>query len=98
MEVYFTPEQETQLAQLATKAGTDAKQLVKDAILRLIKDEISFRRPAPELPAWDLGAIGSMHCRDNPARFEAALRGRRHHRHNRLTLFSSRPGRSRRRR
>jgi hypothetical protein len=37
MEVHFTPEQETQLAQLATKTGTGAEQLVKDTILRLIK-------------------------------------------------------------
>jgi hypothetical protein len=64
MEVHFTPEQETQLSQLATKAGTDAEQLVKDTILRLIEDETSFRRPAPELPVWDLGAIGSLHRRD----------------------------------
>ncbi len=27
MEVHFTPEQEAQLAQLATKAGTDAERL-----------------------------------------------------------------------
>jgi len=39
MEVHSTTEQETQLAQLATKAGTDAEQLVKDTILRLIEDE-----------------------------------------------------------
>jgi hypothetical protein len=64
MEVDFTPEQETQLTQIATKAGTDAEQLVKETILRLIKDEISFRRPAPELPKWNLGTIGSLHRRD----------------------------------
>src|SRR5208282_1540638 len=33
MEVHFTSEQEAQLAQLATKAGTDAEHLVKDAVL-----------------------------------------------------------------
>jgi hypothetical protein len=64
MEVHFTPEQEAQLAQLATKSGTDAEQLVKDAILRLIEDETQFRRPTPELPRWNLGAIGSLHRRD----------------------------------
>ena len=64
MEVHFTPEQETQLAQIAAKAGTDAERLVKDTILRLIEDEISFRRPAAELPEWDLGAIGPLHRRD----------------------------------
>jgi hypothetical protein len=30
MEVHFTPEQEAQLTQLATKTGTDAEHLVKD--------------------------------------------------------------------
>jgi hypothetical protein len=64
MEVHSTTEQETQLAQLATKAGTDAEQLVKDTILRLIEDETPLRRPAPELPSWDLGAIGSFHRPD----------------------------------
>jgi hypothetical protein len=36
MEVHFTPEQEALLAQAATKAGTDAERLVKDAALRLL--------------------------------------------------------------
>jgi predicted transcriptional regulator len=38
MEVHFTPEQEAQLAQMATKASTDAERLVKDAALRLLED------------------------------------------------------------
>jgi hypothetical protein len=40
------------------------RELVKDTVLRLIEDETSFRRPAPELPIWDLGTIGSLHRRD----------------------------------
>jgi len=36
MEVHFTPEQEAQLAQIATSAGTNAERLVKDAALRLL--------------------------------------------------------------
>lgn len=64
MEVHFTPEQEAQLAQIATKSGTDAEQLVKHAILRLIQAESTIRLPAPESPVWDLGAIGSLHRRD----------------------------------
>jgi hypothetical protein len=64
MEVHFTREQETQLAQMAAKAGTDAERLVKDTILRLIKDESSFRCPAAGLPEWDLGTTGSLHRRD----------------------------------
>ena len=43
MEVHFTAEQETQLAQIAAKAGTDAERLVKDAALRLLEQEIRFR-------------------------------------------------------
>ncbi len=62
--VHFTPEQEAQLAQIATKTGTEPKHLVKDAALRLLGDEIYTRRPAPELPVWHLGAIGSLHRRD----------------------------------
>ena len=64
MEVHFTPEQEAQLAQIATKAGTDPEHLVKDAALRLLEDEIYPPKPAPELPVWHLGAIGSLHRRD----------------------------------
>jgi hypothetical protein len=64
MEVRFTPEQEAQLAQIATRAGTDPEHLVKDAALRLLEDEIYARSPAPELPVWHLGAIGSLHRRD----------------------------------
>jgi hypothetical protein len=64
MEVHFTPEQEAQLARLAARAGTDAEQLVKETVLRLIEDDSHFRRPVPELPGWNLGAIGSLHRRD----------------------------------
>jgi predicted transcriptional regulator len=38
MEVHFTPEQEAQLAQIATQVGTNAERLVKDAALRLLED------------------------------------------------------------
>ena len=64
MEVHFAPEQEAQLAQIATKAGIDPEHLVKDAALRLLEHEIYARRPAPELAVWHLGAIGSLHRRD----------------------------------
>jgi hypothetical protein len=33
MEVHFTPEQEAQLSQIASHAGTDTGRLVKDAAL-----------------------------------------------------------------
>jgi hypothetical protein len=48
MEVHFTPEQETQLSQIATHAGTDAERLVKDAALRLLQEENHFRAAVRE--------------------------------------------------
>jgi hypothetical protein len=45
MEVHFTPEQEAQLTQIATNAGTDAEGLVKDAALRLLEED--FRTAPP---------------------------------------------------
>ena len=42
MEVHFTPEQEAQLEQIATNAGTDAERFVKDAVLRLLEDTADF--------------------------------------------------------
>jgi plasmid stabilization system protein ParE len=37
-EVHFTPEQEAQLARMASKAGTDAEHLVKGAALHLLEN------------------------------------------------------------
>ena len=48
MEVHFTPEQETQLSQIATHAGTDVEALVKDASLRLLQEEARFRASVRE--------------------------------------------------
>ena len=48
MEVHFTPEQEVQLAQIATKAGTDAERLVKDVALRLLEQDARFRAAVRE--------------------------------------------------
>jgi len=48
IQVHFTPEQEAQLAQLATKSGTDAEHLVKDAALRLIEEDACFRAAVRE--------------------------------------------------
>ncbi len=41
--MHFTPEQEAQLSQIASNAGTDAERLVKDAALRLIAGDAGFR-------------------------------------------------------
>ena len=48
MEVHFTPEQEAQLSQIATHAGTDAERLVKDAALGLLQEEGRFHAAVRE--------------------------------------------------
>ena len=48
MEVHFTPEQEAQLALMATNAGTDAERLVKEAALRLLEEDAHFRAAVRE--------------------------------------------------
>ncbi len=48
MDVHFTAEQETQLAQIAAKAGTDPERLVKDAALRLLQEDARFRAAVRE--------------------------------------------------
>jgi hypothetical protein len=47
MEVHFTPEQEAQLAQIATSEGTEPERLVKDAALRLLQEDARFRDAVP---------------------------------------------------
>jgi predicted transcriptional regulator len=42
MEVHFTPEQEAQIAEIATKTGRDPENLVKDILARYIDDEARF--------------------------------------------------------
>jgi len=70
MEVHFTPEQEAQLAQIATIAGTNTEHLVKDAALRLLAENAGTSKAsqpnrANPLPVWHLGGvIGSLHRRD----------------------------------
>ena len=48
MEVHFTSEQEAQLSQIATKAGTDPERLVKDAALSLLQEDARFRAAVRE--------------------------------------------------
>jgi len=48
MDVHFSPEQETLLSQLANQRGTDAKELVKDAALRLLEENDRFRAAVRE--------------------------------------------------
>ncbi len=69
MEVHFTPEQEAQLTQIATRSGIDTEHLVKDAALRLLAGN-AVKQEAPQpvranpLPVWHLGVVGSLHRRD----------------------------------
>jgi SOS response regulatory protein OraA/RecX len=43
MEVHFTPEQEAQLSEIARQSGTDTERVVKEAALRLLKQDEHFR-------------------------------------------------------
>jgi predicted transcriptional regulator len=43
VKVNFTPEQEALLAQIAIAEGTDPEDLVRDAALRLLAEEVRFR-------------------------------------------------------
>ena len=73
MEVPFTAEQEAQLAQIATKTGTDAEHLVKDAAFRLLEDEARFRAAVREgIAQADRGEF--IEEVEMDARFEQMLR------------------------
>ena len=48
MQIHFTPEQEAQLAQIASTSGTDTERLVKEAALRLIEEDARFRAAVNE--------------------------------------------------
>lgn len=43
MEIHFTPEEESLLSKIATHAGVDPEQMVKDAALRLLDEDAHFR-------------------------------------------------------
>jgi predicted transcriptional regulator len=73
MEVHFTPEQEAQLAQIATRSGTDTERLVKDAALRLLAEDARFREAVREgLEQADRGLF--IEEEEMDARFEKMLR------------------------
>lgn len=57
MEVNLTPEQQVRLAQIATNAGTDAEQLVKDAVLRLLEGTADFRAVPPGSVVAEMRAL-----------------------------------------
>ena len=63
MEVEFTPEQEAQLARIATNAGTDPQRLVKDAALRLLQGNVCLRAV---LPGNVVSAMQALRARVKP--------------------------------
>jgi predicted transcriptional regulator len=42
MQVHFSPDDETRLQQLASAAGKDAEQLVKDTVARMLENQALF--------------------------------------------------------
>jgi predicted transcriptional regulator len=48
MEVRFTPDQEAQLSQLASHAGTDVEHFVKEVALRVLQENNRFRAAVRE--------------------------------------------------
>jgi len=73
MEVHFTPEQEAQLAQIASTTGTDAERLVKEAALRLLQEDARFRTAVREgLAQADRGEF--IEEEEMDARLEQMLR------------------------
>ncbi len=57
VEVQHTPEQEAQLAQIATKAGTDAERLAKDAVLRLLEGDADCHPVSPGRVVTEMRAL-----------------------------------------
>jgi predicted transcriptional regulator len=73
MQVHFTVEQEAQLAQIATKLGTDPEDFVSDAALRLLEEEGRIRAAVREgIAQADCGEFIEEEAMD--ARFERMLR------------------------
>jgi predicted transcriptional regulator len=73
MEVHFTPEQETRLAEIAASTGADPEALVKEATLRLLDEDARFRAAVLEGKAYaDRGEF--IEEDDMDARFEQMLR------------------------
>ncbi len=74
MEVHFTPEQEAQLAQIASYEGTDAERLVKDATLRLLEKDARFRAAVEKgIAAVERGEF--LEEEEMEARLEAMFKG-----------------------
>lgn len=48
MQLHFTPEQEAQLSRIATHAGMDTEDFVKDLVLRKVEESTRFRAAVRE--------------------------------------------------
>ena len=73
MELHFTPEQESQMAQIAATAGTDPHHLVMDAALRLLEEHARYRAAVREgIAQADRGEF--IDEEEMNARFEEMLR------------------------
>lgn len=48
MEIHFTPEQEAQLSEIASRSGIDAEQLVKRIAMGLLKRHARFQAAVQE--------------------------------------------------
>jgi predicted transcriptional regulator len=73
MQLDFTPEQLAQIAQLASKAGTDPERLAKDAVLRLLDEDSGYRAAVREgIAQADRGEF--IEEEEMDARFESLLR------------------------
>lgn len=73
MEVYFTPEQESQLAEIARRDGkADAGQLLQEAALRILDEDARFHAAVLEGKAYaDRGEF--IEEEEMDARFEQML-------------------------
>jgi predicted transcriptional regulator len=72
MEVHSTPEQEEPLSRIADYSGIDTEQLIKNAALRLLEEDINFRSGVRRgVEKADRGELASHD--DVKARFERIL-------------------------
>jgi predicted transcriptional regulator len=74
MEVHFTPEQETQIAQMASQTGTAPERLVTSVVARYLNEEASFLAAVEKgIAAAERGEF--IEEEEMDARLEAMLRG-----------------------
>jgi predicted transcriptional regulator len=74
MEVHFTPEQEAQLSQIASRSGTDAERLVTSLVGHYLDEEARFLAAVQKgIEAAERGEF--IEEEEMDARFEAMLKG-----------------------